>query len=647
MFPNDGEIFIYGGYNYINTTLGDDELFEIKDISENEKNFDPQNPKSCYYSANSSSFRRLSEVELLKIYNYEFNLLNRRVSHIPINNSLPFFIRDSHFLYGPMMYESNNQTWAPINVNYLQELSEDEIDDVVLDLVEENADCVFKYNLSDVASFYVENYVLNLNDLLKKKPSNIVYAGSKEKTIAWGKTYLLKTDLLTDEESRTLEKIRGLQIPNLSNDSDKQKFDSLKNYLHEINEWVNIKFPSYLHSFLNSDKGQYYTEKYLNENKDTFFRKYRLEEVEAVDYELSLKKQEVELLQLKQNDLIRELETKEDKIFEGVPDEEKTILKKLIKNPETRKSFLDYERLDQINAEVNRKEGEKDYLEREIKKREGEKAKLDSQQKVVTEAIKKVKDEFFNETQFAQKLIDAKIYTDILNNIDPTNSQIVDSKSELIKTVPKIYSKQLDAAGFIAEIAERLKKNNRSLEFNQVANYMITIHQNFLIVLAGLPGIGNTSLVEKIARALGTYDNERYLSVPVQKGWTSAKDLIGFYNPITQKYQPSKTHVLKHLKITESDLKAGTEYPSLILLDEANFSPIEHYWSDFSSIFDHDYKKEIKLSEKEVITIGNGLRFLATINYDHTTEVLSDRFISRVPIMKLTKADYEYEDEFS
>ena len=210
--------------------------------------------------------------------------------------------------------------------------------------------------------------------------------------------------------------------------------------------------------------------------------------------------------------------------------------------------------------------------------------------------------------------------------------------------MPTVDKRELTTKQFIDEINLRLEKLNRKISFNDLVNYLILLNQNFITVVAGLPGVGKTSLVEKLAQAIGSFKNKRYLKIPVARGWTSSKDLIGYYNPLTKKYQSSKTDLYSFLKICERDVQNNTEVPSIVLLDEANLSPIEHYWSEFLSLADLDYQRVIKTTDKESISFGDGVRFIATINYDHTTEMLSDRLLSRAPIIKLNVADYTIEE---
>ncbi len=75
-----------------------------------------------------------------------------------------------------------------------------------------------------------------------------------------------------------------------------------------------------------------------------------------------------------------------------------------------------------------------------------------------------------------------------------------------------------------------------------------------------------------------------------------------------------------------------------ILLDEANLSPIEHYWSAFMGMTDGEGERSLMLGQDRM-QIPETLRFLATINYDGTTEPLSPRVVDRAPIIVLSPRD--------
>ncbi len=171
----------------------------------------------------------------------------------------------------------------------------------------------------------------------------------------------------------------------------------------------------------------------------------------------------------------------------------------------------------------------------------------------------------------------------------------------------------------------------RSMQEHEIANLLITTQQSFISIFAGLPGTGKTSLGRLIASTQNLQGRLR--EIPVSRGWTSQKDLIGYFNPLTCKFQAASTGLYSFLRALcqESDKDRAMAY---VLLDEANLSPIEHYWSSFMGITDNEGDRKLVLGN-DTLTIPDNLRFIATINYDGTTEPLSPRLINRAPVIVL------------
>lgn len=128
-----------------------------------------------------------------------------------------------------------------------------------------------------------------------------------------------------------------------------------------------------------------------------------------------------------------------------------------------------------------------------------------------------------------------------------------------------------------------------------------------LIILAGDSGSGKTNLVKSFAKAV----NGRAVIIPVKPNWTSAEDLLGYYNPLEQKYLST----LFLDTIIEANKNPNTPY--FICLDEMNLARVEYYFADFLSLMEErDSNPQIPLystSEAELLT-GEVKNFIALID---------------------------------
>ena len=184
---------------------------------------------------------------------------------------------------------------------------------------------------------------------------------------------------------------------------------------------------------------------------------------------------------------------------------------------------------------------------------------------------------------------------------------------------------------------------------NMIINLMICSMQGTLTVFAGPPGCGKTSICNIIAQVLGTRSHEeievngtvvkpnRFVQVSVERGWTSKRDFIGYYNPLTKTFEENNHEVFDGLKLLNTESRKGIlGLPFIILLDEANLSPMEYYWADFMNVCDDlENNHNINLGNNNIFEIPETLHFLATINNDHTTETLSPRLIDRAWVVTL------------
>ena len=205
---------------------------------------------------------------------------------------------------------------------------------------------------------------------------------------------------------------------------------------------------------------------------------------------------------------------------------------------------------------------------------------------------------------------------------------------------PGLVKKEL-----VTELYNRIKIYRPNYSVNDIINMLICVFQNFLVVFSGEPGTGKTSICHILAHCLGIDgDDSRFIHVAVERGWSSKRDLIGYYNPLTRKYDKSNGKIYDGLMLLNAE-NNNSKYPFLILLDEANLSPMEYYWSDFIKVTDRTSNHTtINIGTESDIFIPETLHFLATINNDQTTERLSPRLIDRAWIISLPQV---YSDSVS
>ena len=222
--------------------------------------------------------------------------------------------------------------------------------------------------------------------------------------------------------------------------------------------------------------------------------------------------------------------------------------------------------------------------------------------------------------------------------IPPFNVALLSSEARPYKIIDRVLD--------VMQRANRTLPGDDIGNRNEVANYLICLTQGFITTFAGDPGTGKTSLCHILAKALGLAredDNNRFVEVSVERGWTSHKDFIGYYNPLSKSMEISNREVFNALTVLDGECRQRNEEiaPFFMLLDEANLSPLEHYWAAFLRICDFDSAsvRTINMGGHAILQIPNHLRFLATVNFDHTTEELSPRFIDRSWIITLSPED--------
>ena len=225
--------------------------------------------------------------------------------------------------------------------------------------------------------------------------------------------------------------------------------------------------------------------------------------------------------------------------------------------------------------------------------------------------------------------------------------------------------KQFDSAGTEFETdseEDLLKRFERKLE-DVGLEYSTRIVRAFhtalkvndlspLTVLSGLSGTGKSQLPRVYTRYFGI----NFLHVPVEPGWDSPQDILGFYDFVAERYRPTdRARALGHFdmqfaeEIGINTEQAWNERLLIILLDEMNLARTEYYFSEFLSRLEmrgprmgngqdkDDFRNaqiaiDLPYAEGESpkhLYVPHNVLWVGTLNEDETTQALSDKVLDR------------------
>lgn len=481
---------------------------------------------------------------------------------------------------------------------------------------------------------------------------------------------------LTDEafiEFTANEITRKIHIPSFNRfeliktrdfKDNKELIDEFKSKLRESPETFNMEYIDSLLEILNRTGESKSIEKHLEENKRIAEILKNTENVIVSNKELAVLipeikniKSEIERLQNEEFELktvVDIFSTRKEEIQQDIlqQQEKLDLLKLELENLSKTKEEELLKIKSGLETEIALLRDEKNNLANDIKIETEKKSKELNSLKGHLEQLKKEKEDLdFTVAELRQEnrkvqrdaqeeLINVfrhKKYFDFLSGRDLSEFDKKEAGTFSDYSILDTYS---DYVEFRKDLASILNKNGRNFDTHFIDNLLISIHQNTLTVLAGLPGTGKTSLARLLTKILAP--KERISEVSVGRGWSSQKDLIGFQNPLTNKFHSAPTGIYELLTQLDHETKNQKYLDSpmaYIILDEANLSPIEHYWSIFYNLTDstarHDSLLSIALGNNLHLEYANNLRFIATINYDQTTENLSPRVIDRANIIQI------------
>ena len=215
----------------------------------------------------------------------------------------------------------------------------------------------------------------------------------------------------------------------------------------------------------------------------------------------------------------------------------------------------------------------------------------------------------------------------------------------------------------------------------QVAAFYAALKTKGFVILSGLSGTGKTKLAQHFAELLCpkcfakmqcpycskgkekecTNPNCKkectHLFLSVRPDWRDSKVLLGYYNPLTERYE--STPLLEFLRRAAKDYleNKSNAQPYFVILDEMNLAHVEYYFADFLSVLESGRYTERDVTEQERDKIGwtkeslrldkigdlplpPNLYIIGTVNIDETTYMFSPKVLDRAFTIEFREVDF-------
>lgn len=620
-FPKRGQVFIESGYDNLCELYDKEEPFLLENCQVQDHDF-------TIYKSTGANARKLYPIidgaPGVRSY-FQFVLPNVKAVFFAIQGSIqgPYQVQPSDEQNGKSFLDGQYYSYGIVKRNYA------ELDPNISTKYNACAIRINPVNEEDkdytiFAPSLRQRFIHDINVLIETFPQerkDFLLEVSQKELYQWGESTFKHIDLGGKDILKQLKSF-FLKSTESAHEVDRLMFEK---YFREIEKTVKWKeyLVAFTKNYLEEDEGAAFLTSFLERRKEKYISDFVAEHKDEIEASLHSKKEELrhldhELEQMKANK-------------ESLKKEAKESLSNSLKKVEDEIHEKSAE-LIQIVGKI--KHGtEAAELESYAKQLKSDEEHLKESIHRLDKVLKARQEEYQQDTHM--RIAELKPYIDLLNGITPNvkapKAAIGMPVEERAALVPFTGSLK----DYVLHVREELIQNRVNYPVIELANYLVAIQQNFLTVFAGHPGVGKTYTAEALSKIVTHQEN--FLSISVNRGWRSSKDLIGCFNPLTNQYQASKTGLYRKLHKHAMEIQdMGMSALYRVVLDEANLSPMEHYWADMIK-FSDDYERRLPINDgnHENFILGEGLRFIGTINYDHTTEPLSPRLIDRVPIITI------------
>ena len=239
-----------------------------------------------------------------------------------------------------------------------------------------------------------------------------------------------------------------------------------------------------------------------------------------------------------------------------------------------------------------------------------------------------------------------------------------------------------DEKALVEHIKKYIASHGFYYEDGVIENFYTSLKAGYLVILSGISGVGKSKLPQLFAESI----DAGYKMIPVRPDWNDDRDLLGFFNISTKQYQTTR--------FIEFLIKANKNRDRLYIacLDEMNLAPVEYYFAQLLSQMENEeprlnppdemFTKELlkqvegeitlekmrllkdlevekdddfrdiveerisqleenykRLLQYEDIRIPDNVKFVGTVNMDHTTHGFSDKVLDRANVIQFEYVD--------
>ncbi|MGN1393810.1 MAG: AAA family ATPase [Succinivibrionaceae bacterium] len=388
------------------------------------------------------------------------------------------------------------------------------------------------------------------------------------------------------------------------------------------------KYPEEREKFFNfllqTTTCKHFIDSYIRTNSAKIVEKYRKDMIDEIKHEGDRLKKEIERLNNEINKKRFEL-----KNLEKMPID--SLVKENNKKANSEKQVV-------LSSEIENLKSSKSELTKECNELRKEVENLASTKEKINKELKQ------GVNELSSKYLDMHSMLRAFTSSPTRNAAVNFSFTSSVpsKIVTDNISKSRNR--YIEELTRIMRSRGRNIERNKLISMVITIAQNQFTILAGLPGSGKTSFVKTLGKSLNL--GNRLHTIPVARGWTSQRDILGYWNSLAGSFQAAPTGLWELLTTLNDENDSNKVTPVFLLLDEMNLSSPEHYFSSFMDLADDESERMIYTGspEKPFLKIPSYIRFIGTVNSDDTVNIMSPRMLDRSAVILFEEKPSQADD---